>query len=472
MQAAGTLVGGAVWAASGYGAVQLVRLGANLLLARWLAPESFGVLAIANSVQIGLLMMSDVGIGPSIIRHERGRQPRFLDVVWTLQIIRGLLLSALAVAIAMPLGRLYGVPELQGLLVLIALGGLAGSFASTAIHTLPRDQRLARLNLFEISIQLVAYGAMLFIAWETRSVWSLAVGGLIHGCLRAGLSHWVLPGHRHRLAWDPAVLGELLRFGRWIVLSTLITFLAGQSDRLALGLLAPLSALGVYAIASGLALLPREVAGRLADSVILPFLSRSVRDDPRSLSAGLARVRGLFLPAGLLLSAALATGSPLFFRLLYDERYHAAVDLAPILVLLGWIGATQVPLQRALLALGHSRPLATSNLARWGVGLAASLVAYGPLGLTGFALGLCLGAAAGAAVLHRAARSLGLDFGVADTAYVATLSAFVLATMLCRSAGMTAWSPIPGESLALAVSMVLLGVTAIWTASRVVQASR
>jgi hypothetical protein len=75
-------------------------------------------------------------------------------------------------------------------------------------------------------------------------------------------------------------------------------------------------------------------------------------------------------------------------------------------------------------------------------------------------------------VLHRAARGLGLDFGVADTAYVATLSAFVLATMLCRSAGMTAWSPIPGESRALAVSMVLLGFTAIWTASRVVQASR
>ena len=49
------------------------RLVANLFLAHWLAPEAFGVLAIANSLQIGLRMMSDVGIGPSIIRHQNGR---------------------------------------------------------------------------------------------------------------------------------------------------------------------------------------------------------------------------------------------------------------------------------------------------------------------------------------------------------------------------------------------------------------
>jgi len=472
VQSPTVLVRGALWASSGYGAVQVIRLGANLLLARWLAPEAFGVLAIANSVQIGLQMLSDVGIGPSIIRHESGRDPRFLNTLWTLQIARGLMLSLAAVGVATPLASLYGVPELQGLLALIALGGMAGSFSSTSLHTLPREQRLARLNLLEIGIQLVAYGTMLSVAWHTRSMWSLAIGGLVHGVLRSVLSHLVLPGHRHRLAWDAEALRDVLRFGRWIVLSTLITFLAGQSDRLMLGLLAPLSAVGVYAIASGLALLPREVAGRLADAVILPYLSRCVRNDPKGLSEALDRVRSLLLPIGLLISAALATGAPVFFRLLYDERYSDAIELAPVIVLLGWIGATQVPVQRALLALGHSQPLAAANLARWAVGLAASLAAYPSLGLTGFVFGLCLGAAAGAAVLHHAARRQGLDVWLKDVAYVAFLAVIVFSTLASQSPATRALSHALSESVALAVAMTLLVATAIWTASRVAQAAR
>jgi O-antigen/teichoic acid export membrane protein len=452
--------------------VQVVRLGANLLLARWLAPEAFGVLAIANSAQIGLQMLSDVGIGPSIIRHERGRDERFLDTLWTLQIVRGLLLSLVALGVATPLATLYGVPELRGLLALIALGGLAGSFASTSLHTLLREQRLARLNLLEIGIQLVAYGTMLSIAWHTRSVWSLAVGGLVHGVLRSVLSHLALPGHRHRLARDAEALRDVLRFGRWIFLSTLITFLAGQSDRLTLGLLAPLSAVGVYAIASGLALLPREVIGRLADAVILPYLSRSVRNEPQGLLKALERVRSLLLPIGLLISAALATGAPIFFRLLYDERYRDAMELAPLIVLLGWIGATQVPVQRALLALGHSKPLAAANFARWAVGLAASLIAYAASGLTGFVLGLCLGAAAGAAVLHHAARRQGLDFWLQDFAYIASLAGIVFSTLAIQTRAALTPDPALGESVVLAVPMTLLAATCIWTVSRVAYAAR
>ena len=472
MQSPSVLIRGALWSSSGYGVVQVIRLGSNLLLARWLAPEAFGVLAIANSVQIGLMMLSDVGIGPSIIRHERGRDPRFLDTLWTVQIARGLLLSLLAVSVAAPLASLYDVPELRGLLALIAFGGLTGSFTSTAVHTLAREQRLGRLNLFEIFTQLAAYSVMLAVAYHTRSVWSLAVGGVAHGVLRSALSHCVLPGHRHRLAWDGGAIRDVLRFGRWILVSTLITFLAGQSDRLLLGLLAPLSVLGVYAIASGLALLPREVVGRMADAVILPYLSRSVRSDPTSLSPALQRVRSLLLPIGLLVSTLVATGAPHFFHLLYDERYRGAAELAPLLVLLGWIGATQVPVGRALLALGDSRPLASANLARWAVGMAASLSAYPLWGPAGFVLGLCVGAVAGAGVLHQAIGRHGIAVWLQDLTYVAALAGIVWCSLVAQPSSGWPPGPAPTDPIALAVSMTLLTATAIWTVSRVASAAR
>ena len=60
------------------------------------------------------------------------------------------------VSVAAPLASLYDVPELRGLLALIAFGGLTGAFTSTAVYTLAREQRLGRLNLFEVATQLLA----------------------------------------------------------------------------------------------------------------------------------------------------------------------------------------------------------------------------------------------------------------------------------------------------------------------------
>jgi O-antigen/teichoic acid export membrane protein len=320
--------------------------------------------------------------------------------------------------------------------------------------------------------ELVAYSAMLAVAWQTRSVWSLAIGGIAHGLLRALLSHWVLPGHRHRLAWNREILGEVLRFGRWIGLSTLVTFLAGQSDRLALGLLAPLSAVGVYSIASGLALLPREVAGRMADSVILPFLSRSLRDDPHALSAALRRIRALFLPIGLLISASIAILAPLFFELLYDDRYQEAVQLAPLIVLLGWIGASQIPLQRALLALGSSRPIAAWSSARAVVGLAASVALYEFLGLAGFVLGQCLGAFVAAGVLHLAASRHGLALWRQDLLYGLCLAGIVSASIASQELLIEEMLPDLSEPIVLFAPFGVLTLVAAWTLRRVAQVAR
>jgi O-antigen/teichoic acid export membrane protein len=256
------------------------------------------------------------------------------------------------------------------------------------------------------------------------------------------------------------------------MLSTLITFLAGQSDRLTLGLIEPLSVLGIYAIASGLALMPREIAGRLADSVILPYLSRSYHGDPNELPNALDRVRSIFFPIGFLPSAALSILAPLFFLFLYDERYEGAARLAPLIVMIGWIGLTQVPLQRALLALGNSRSLAVSSFTRWAVGLPASLIAHYFLGTPGFVLGLCLGAVAGAAPLYIVASRNRLSFWRQDAVYTLALAGIILSTSASRSTTANGLIHDLGGSIQVLVPISLLMLALLWTASRVARLAR
>ena len=73
--------GGAVM--GGFGAAQVLRLISNLILTRLLMPEAFGLMAVAISVNIWAVMLTDIGIGSSVIRSPNSEKPEFLRTAWT-----------------------------------------------------------------------------------------------------------------------------------------------------------------------------------------------------------------------------------------------------------------------------------------------------------------------------------------------------------------------------------------------------
>ena len=80
---------------------QVLRFGTNLLMTRLLAPDAFGVMAIAYVIMGGLAMFSDFGVKPIIIRSERGSDPAFLNTAWTIRNFQGVLLWLLTVGFAL-----------------------------------------------------------------------------------------------------------------------------------------------------------------------------------------------------------------------------------------------------------------------------------------------------------------------------------------------------------------------------------
>src|SRR5665213_3314987 len=88
------------WSLGGYGLSLALRFGSNLLMTRLLAPQMFGVMAIALMVIAGLNMFSDIGLRLNVVQSNRGHEPLFLNTVWVSQILRGSLLWVFAVAVS------------------------------------------------------------------------------------------------------------------------------------------------------------------------------------------------------------------------------------------------------------------------------------------------------------------------------------------------------------------------------------
>jgi O-antigen/teichoic acid export membrane protein len=95
-------VGGSVWTLVGFGTSNALRLVSNVLLARLLFPEAFGLMAMVHVFIQGLWLFTDIGVGPAIVQSKRGDDRDYLDTAWTIQALRGMALTLVSFAIAWP----------------------------------------------------------------------------------------------------------------------------------------------------------------------------------------------------------------------------------------------------------------------------------------------------------------------------------------------------------------------------------
>jgi O-antigen/teichoic acid export membrane protein len=346
---------GSAWTVTGYGTSQALRLAANLILTRLLFPEAFGLMALVTVFLTGLMMFSDVGISPAIQQNRRGDDPEFLNTAWTMQVIRGVSLWLIACALAWPVATFYGEPLLAQILPVSGLTLLIAGFNPTRIETANRHLMLGRVTVLELCGQLIAITTMIALAWATRSIWALVAGTIVGAVAHLLLNHFLLPGPANRFRWERSAAGELIRFGKWIFLSTVFGFAASQGDRAILGKYLSMDQLGIYNIGHFLASFPLMLGSVLIGRLLIPLY----RERPPAASAeNFRKLRRMRLAlTGSLMAMVLTLaliGVPLV-GVLYDPRYAAA---GAIVVLVCVVRIAQIIGQsysQAALAAGDSR---------------------------------------------------------------------------------------------------------------------
>ena len=350
----GKIRSSAVWIGLGFGYSQVLRLVANVILAHLLFPEAFGLLAMAFTVMIGLVLFSDLGIRTSVIQNPRGDDPAFLNTAWTLQVIRGLILGALACALAWPIAYLRPQPEprLLWILPLLGLSAVIDSFGSTKLLTLHRHLKQRSIVLIEVATQSIGIGVT--VAWAALGggVLALALGPIALSTAKTIISH-LLPGPSDRLGWDRSAAREMFHFAKWVYVSTVLYYLAGHADKLVVGYQS-LELLGVYHIAAQLASVSVLLMGSMAGQLLLPLYSRS--DHGSTRFAGTVHIsHALASAAAALLIAGTIAAGPTLIGCLYDNRYQDAAWILPLLALGAWFQVIETNAGQVLFAQGKPR---------------------------------------------------------------------------------------------------------------------
>jgi O-antigen/teichoic acid export membrane protein len=391
------------WATSGYLIVLVIRFVTNVVLTRILAPELFGIMILVTSLRIGIELFTDIGIMQNVVSSRNATDPRFYNTAWTLQLIRGFVLALIALALLPVFDHFYQDPTLQMVLPFMSVFLILTGLTSIGLPLSIKEMAVHRTIPFEIASAGLASALLVLASWLSPNIWGLLTGSILASTVPAVLFYFIKPGLKHKLMIDMGYAREIVGFGKWVFVSSIIFFLASNFDRLILAKYVSFAMLGIYGVARSLADVFALFSVKLGSEIIFPSVAAAtVRG--AELQHKLSHRRLQFLTAALVAVAGFIALSDVVIAVIYDTRYQGAAQLLPWVSLAAWMTILCTLNENLMLGLGKPKYGAYGSVAKL-----VGLLIFLPYGLTRFGV---IGAA-GATVLAEVLRYTCLTLGQA-----------------------------------------------------------
>jgi len=315
------VVRGSIWTFGGQAVTLLTTLVATPFVIRLLGVESYGLLALINAV-IVYLAFADMGMGWASTRfasqaHARGDDQGEATVVWTSLLVGtgpALLVASILALSARPIVE-HGLrlpQHLQGTAV-IGLRLAAIAFVARAAVGVLNTPELVRLRMDLVTLinvgtlvgQIILVPIVLFLGGGLTGALTVVAGSaLLSACLH-GLVALRLQSHLSRPRINVALIKPLARFGGAVVITSFVTMLLGNADRVLVSRFASVQALAYYSVALNLASMLTFAPMAMVQSLLPAFSQLQANPDHKDLHELYDRaLRGTLLwvaPAAILI---------------------------------------------------------------------------------------------------------------------------------------------------------------------------
>ncbi len=386
------LVRGSAWLALSYGGSQIVALVIAAIVAHFVTPSAFGVVALASVAIVALTTLQESGLGLAVI-HRRTDVERAAGTAFVFTMAASVVLYAAAFIIAPWLADAFSQPRLDDVLRVLALVLIVRGVGVVPGAMIERDLVFASRAKGELGGAIMQAIVAIPLAISGFGVWSLVAGQIAAQAVQTATFWVVTPLRPAPHLFSLTILRELGRFGRHVTATNLISYLDTNIDTATVGWLLNARDVGFYNMAWRLANLPATGIGYIIGRVMFPVYATLQHDLDAFRDAFLSNVRRVTLVSlpvgvGILLAA-----HPIVVGL-FGARWEPAVAPLRILAVYGVLRAFSGTTAPVLQAAG--KPHLVSVLSIWHLTvLSAGLFALtSPFGLEGTAFAVALAAAA------------------------------------------------------------------------------
>jgi lipopolysaccharide exporter len=272
---------GGTWLGAGSFAEQFIRFARNMILARLLAPEAFGAMAVVLSASSVIHTITDIGVKEAIIQNPRGTEPRYTSAAWWLSLSRAMSLYALFFILAPWISRFYGNPELCLLLRVVGVGVIFDGALSSQAYVAMKEMKFGRWAVITNGGGILGVVITVILSLFLRDVWALALGAVAEAASRCVLSYIACP-YLPSLSWDRDAIRDLLHFSRGLFGLSFLNLIFMRTDVFVLAKMRTSTELGLYVMAIALVQTPMGFAMNLLGQTLLPTFSQVQGNEPRT----------------------------------------------------------------------------------------------------------------------------------------------------------------------------------------------
>lgn len=265
----------------------LLRFVRNMILARLLAPEAFGLMATILATVAAAEAFAEVGLTQSIIQNKKGADKEFLNVIWWLSAFRAVILYAIAFFAVPLIAGFLNKPDAVLILRMALIVILFRGLTSPNIFLLQKELNFSKWVVLTQSSTILSIILTIACAFYLRSIWALVVGYIAEAFLIFLFSYIFYP-LMPKFQINLSHAKNIIKFSSQVFGLPVLMVLYAQTDNFVIGKVLSLGTLGLYYLARDLADIPNKIFSRI-NPVFLPTFSL-MQDDKGKLKETLLKL--------------------------------------------------------------------------------------------------------------------------------------------------------------------------------------
>lgn len=318
----------------------VLNIGSTVILARILTPQDFGLVAMVTAVTAFIMVFKDLGLSMATVQRPEINHSQISALFWV-NVVVGALLTIVTIALAPAIAWFYGEPRLMGVTAALAAAFLFSGLTVQHQALLRRQLRLPAVAVIDVTSMAAGAAAGIGAAVAGLGYWALVVmhlGTAVSNALGVWLAAGWVPGRPRRAAG----VRSMLLFGGNMTGSGVLNYFSRNMDNVLIGRVLGAQAVGLYAKAYSLLLMPMAQITAPMTAVAVPGLSR--------LQASPGRYIGFYLKAlkivgylSMPLVASLGVLAPEVVWIVLGEQWAGAVPIFRVLAVAAFwqaVGAT------------------------------------------------------------------------------------------------------------------------------------
>lgn len=241
------------------------------IMARLVAPESFGVVAMVTAITGFVTIFMDLGFSSAVVQNREVSQKQVSTLFWV-NILIGLGISLLVAAFAPLLVTFYNEPRLLHITWAYASSIFISSLALQHNALLKRQMRFRRISSIMIVATAISIAVGIAMALANFDYWAI-IGITVSFTLVNSLLTWACCDWRPSFVFDLSKVNKFIRFGSGIIGFDLVNYFSRNLDNILIGRYIGAVALGLYSKSYQLLMIPiTQLRGPL-NTVAMPALS-------------------------------------------------------------------------------------------------------------------------------------------------------------------------------------------------------